>query len=178
MSEEAEEAGVRDEDGADGGEATDGKARRPRSRRRLLLPGAIGVAVLAAGAGAYVYFGWPQAGGVAAAPAPAPVREVKPAVFYELPDMTVNLTDTDRRPQYLRVRVALEVSDRATIAQITPLLPRVLDTFQVYLRELRLADLDGSAGIYRLKEELRRRINLAVYPAQVDDVLFKELLIQ
>jgi flagellar FliL protein len=55
---------------------------------------------------------------------------------------------------------------------------RVLDAFQVYLRELRRSDLEGSAGIYRLREELQRRVNLAVYPASVENILFKEILIQ
>lgn len=46
------------------------------------------------------------------------------------------------------------------------------------MRELRPSDLDGSAGMYRLKEELLRRVNMTVYPAKVDAVLFKELLVQ
>ena len=108
-----------------------------------------------------------------------PVEAVaKPAVFYDLPDLTINLASPDKRSQYLRIKVALEVSKRETIDEITPMLPRVMDAFQVYLRELRMTDLEGSAGIYRLKEELRRRVNLAIHPAQVDDILFKELLIQ
>ena len=45
------------------------------------------------------------------------------------------------------------------IEQITPIMPRVMDAFQTYLRELRPSDLDGSAGLYRLKEELTRRVN-------------------
>ena len=54
----------------------------------------------------------------------------------------------------------------------------MVDAFQVYLRELRKSDLEGSAGIYRLKEELRRRVNLAIYPAKIDSILFKEILVQ
>jgi flagellar FliL protein len=57
-------------------------------------------------------------------------------------------------------------------------LPRIVDNFQVYLRELRVDDLQGSAGMYRLREELLRRVNLAVRPARVKDVLFKEMLVQ
>ncbi len=64
------------------------------------------------------------------------------------------------------------------IELIEPRMPRVLDAFQVYLRELRPSDLEGSAGLYRLKEELLRRVNLAVYPASVDNILFKEILVQ
>ena len=47
-----------------------------------------------------------------------------------------------------------------------------------YLRELRLEDLQGAAGVYRLREELLVRVNQAVRPAKVNDVLFKDMLIQ
>jgi flagellar FliL protein len=46
------------------------------------------------------------------------------------------------------------------------------------LRELRVEDLSGSASVYRLKEELLRRVNLAVEPVKVKDVLFREMIIQ
>jgi flagellar FliL protein len=57
-------------------------------------------------------------------------------------------------------------------------MPRVSDVFQTYLRELRAGDLSGSAGLFRLKEELTRRVNVAVAPQQVSAVLFKEIMIQ
>jgi flagellar FliL protein len=53
-----------------------------------------------------------------------------------------------------------------------------VDSFQVYLRELRVEDLKGSAGMYRLREDLLRRINEAARPVKISDVLFKEMLIQ
>ncbi|MBL4758802.1 MAG: flagellar basal body-associated FliL family protein [Rhizobiales bacterium] len=101
-----------------------------------------------------------------------------PPVFHELDEMTVNIAGNEGRAQFLRLEISLEVVDQETLDLIKPVLPRVVDTFQTYLRELRKADLEGSAGIYRLKEELLRRINLAVYPASVDDVLFRQLLLQ
>ncbi len=58
------------------------------------------------------------------------------------------------------------------------MLPRVVDSFQVYMRELRIEDLDGSAGMFRIKEELLSRVNAAVYPIEINDILFKEMLIQ
>jgi flagellar FliL protein len=64
------------------------------------------------------------------------------------------------------------------IEQITPIMPRVMDAFQTYLRELRASDLDGSAGLYRLKEELTRRVNAAIAPSHVNAVLFKEIVVQ
>ena len=63
------------------------------------------------------------------------------------------------------------------VAQIQPLMPRVMDAFQTYLRELRPTDLDGSAGLYRLKEELTRRVNAAVAPNRITAVLFKEIVV-
>lgn len=176
MADEDDEA-EDNEDGLD--EEGEGKVgeSKPRSRKKLIVMAGAGFLMLAGvGGGVAWYLGLLGADGTS-----APEKEIvaqKPAVFFELPDITVNLASLDQRSQYLRIKVALEVSDRDAISSISPMLPRVMDTFQVYLRELRLTDLEGSAGIYRLKEELRRRVNLAVYPAQVNDVLFKELLIQ
>jgi len=162
----AEEDG--EEDAAGGG-----------GKKKLILFGAIGLVVLlAVGGGAYYFL---FMGDSTPAPAPgedAPPQEVqRPVVFYDLPEMTVNLA-TEGRTTYLKVRIALEVENRAMIDQIQPYLPRILDAFQIYLRELRPADLEGSAGLFRLKEELLRRINLSVYPAKVEGVLFKEILVQ
>ena len=76
------------------------------------------------------------------------------------------------------MKITLEVPDQALAKQITPVMPRVMDAFQTYLRELRPTDLDGSAGVYRLKEELTRRVNVAIAPSRVNAVLFKEIIVQ
>ena len=99
-------------------------------------------------------------------------------VFYDLPELLVNLNGSGRRISFLKMRVSLELADAKDQAQIQKLAPRVIDSFQVYLRELRSEDLRGSAGITRLKEELLRRVNAAVEPVQVRDVLFREMLVQ
>lgn len=104
--------------------------------------------------------------------------EAAPPVFMDLPDMLVNLTTASGDRAMLKLAVSLEVPDQETVAKIEPIMPRVTDNFQVFLRELRVEDLSGSAGMFRLKEELVRRVNLAVAPAVVKDVLFKEMLIQ
>jgi flagellar protein FliL len=104
---------------------------------------------------------------------------VKPAVFVDLPEVLVNLSNTGSdRTQYLKVKVVLELPDALLMQQIQPVMPRIMDTFQTYLRELRPTDLDGSAGLYRLKEELTRRVNLAIAPNKVNAVLFKEIVVQ
>jgi flagellar FliL protein len=72
----------------------------------------------------------------------------------------------------------LEVKEEKQVEAIRPTLPRVTDIFQTYLRELRASDLSGSAGLFRLKEELTRRVNQAISPNQVAAVLFKEVVVQ
>ena len=64
------------------------------------------------------------------------------------------------------------------VPEIQPVLPRVMDGFQTLMREMRPVDLEGSAGLYRVKEEMQRRVNNAVHPARVEAVLFKEMLVQ
>lgn len=105
-------------------------------------------------------------------------EEPKKITFFDLPEMLVNLNTQDGRAKFLKLKISLEMTDDSAKYALSPLLPRILDTFQVYLRELRAEDLGGSAGVYRLKEELMRRVNLAIRPKKIDRVLFKEMLVQ
>jgi flagellar FliL protein len=100
------------------------------------------------------------------------------AVFHDLPEMLVNLNTTGTRATFLKITVSLELDKADDILRIKEVMPRILDNFQVYLRELRLDDLRGSAGMYRLREELLARVNAAVAPVKVRDILFKEILVQ
>lgn len=98
--------------------------------------------------------------------------------IFNLAPMMVNLNSEDGSQPVMKLTIALEVADEHMMTEIQPRLPKVIDAFQVYMRELRKSDLEGSAGIYRLKEELLRRVNIAIYPAHVQSVLFKEILVQ
>lgn len=187
-------------DSADGGKsgADDGKLPFLKNKKVLLIAGG-GLAVLLIVTGAVVWWlgllaprpaqeaqarpagqegAATQAGAGAPGTGSAAAPQRTPPVFVDLPDMTVNLATQGQRNTFLRARIALELTNAATAAQVQPLMPRVLDTFQTYLREMRPADLEGSAAIHRLREELTRRVNLAVAPARVDAVLFRELLVQ
>lgn len=99
------------------------------------------------------------------------------AHFLQIPNMLVNLT-SEGQPRYLRLSVQLELASAEDMAAVEGVMPRVVDQFQTYLRELRVKDLRGSAGIYRLQIELLNRVNAAAYPVEVKDVLFQEILIQ
>jgi flagellar FliL protein len=116
----------------------------------------------------------PAEGAAPAAPAAGDIG----AVFYEMPEMLVNINTAGRTRNFLKIRVSLELTSQDDIARIDNVLPRIVDNFQVYLRELRLEDLQGAAGMYRLREELLNRVNAAVRPSQVKDVLFKDMIVQ
>jgi flagellar protein FliL len=110
---------------------------------------------------------------------PAPVAVKAPPTFVDLPEVLVNLQGgAAGRSTYLKAKIVLEVEDAKLAEQVKPLLPRVMDAFQTYLREMRSSDLEGSAGLYRVRDELTRRVNLAVAPNKINAVLFKEIVVQ
>jgi flagellar FliL protein len=147
-------------------------------RKKLIIMAAAGALALGgAGGGGWWYLKKKNA----AAPADtAQMAPKKQTAFVELKEMTVNLATTPGQQQsnYLKLKVALEIGDPKLAMEVQPLVPRIEDAFQVYMRELRAGELEGSAAVFRLKEELLKRVNIAVYPAKIDAVLFKEILVQ
>jgi flagellar FliL protein len=158
-------------------EKTEGSAEEtaaaPKGKLKLIIA-AVGVLVILGGGGGWFFF-LRGHGEEKHAEAPPP----KPPSFIEVPEMLVNLQgQPGERVQYLKVKLTLEVKEEKQVETIKPTLPRVTDLFQTYLRELRPIDLNGSAGLFRLKEELTRRVNAAVAPNEVSAVLFKEIVVQ
>jgi flagellar FliL protein len=156
------------EEGAEG-------AKKGFLSKKLIIMIAGGLLVVGGGGGgAYFFLGGKH--GHEEKAAHAPVKP--PPAFYDMPEMLVNLSAPAGRTSYLKARIVLEMEDAKLVEQIKPLMPRVMDAFQTYLREMRQSDLEGSAGLYRLREELTRRVNLAVAPNKVNAVLFKEIVVQ
>jgi len=154
----------------------------------FIIIGAAAIVVLLAGAGLFFFMSKGSAPAEAAAEGHGAATEgaagehgaAAPAdtFIFNLEPMMVNLQSVDGAQNYMKLTVALEVADEHMMTEIQPRLAKVIDAFQVYMRELRKSDLEGSAGVYRLKEELLRRVNLAVYPARIESILFKEMLVQ
>ena len=159
---------------ADGAVPEESAPSEGKSKKKLILFGAAGLIALSllGGGGYFVLRSKPDEA--------AEKSAKKPIGFIEMRELTVNLApdSAQDRTRLLKFKVALEVKDQKLIPEIQPFMPRVEDTFQVFIRELRASDLEGSGGLYRLREELLRRVNIAVYPAKVDAVLFKELVVQ
>ena len=101
-----------------------------------------------------------------------------PPTYVELPDMVANLNSNAHKPSYVKLTAKVEVAKPEDAEKVKAALPRLQDMMQTYLREMRPEELRGSAGTYRLREELLVRANAAVAPARISDVLFTQMLIQ
>jgi flagellar FliL protein len=178
----------------EGGEAAEGEGKKGPSKKLILI--IAGLAVLLVGGGAAAYFTGMLDGllgkkeaeegaetaegghGAAKSGGGGHGEEVAGGGFIVIPTMIVNLDSADGTPRYLRLSVQLELENPADKLAVEAVIPRVVDQFQTYLRELRVKDLRGSAGIYRLQMELLWRVNQAAAPIEIKDVLFQEILIQ
>ena len=172
----AEEKATEQPAAADAGE---GKSKKKLPGKILVL-GIVLPLLLLGGAGAYFMgvFGGGDEDPKAAEKKKKEEEAKKNMVYFQLPEMLVNLNSTDRKVHYLKISVSLELEKQEDVVHVQTAMPRIVDNFQVYLRELRVEDLRGSAGLYRLREELLVRVNKAAAPAKVSDVLFKEMLVQ
>jgi flagellar FliL protein len=101
-----------------------------------------------------------------------------PGAFIEIPDMIVNLSSPGKQTRFLKISLKIETENIEEQRRLEPILPRVIDQFQMYLRELRIEDLRGTSGVYRMKIELLNRVRAAAPSVKVRDVLFQEILVQ
>jgi flagellar FliL protein len=174
-------------DTQDDNEANDGEAiaatekkgfvKNLLGNKKMLLIVGVALLLLLGGGGAALYFLVLAKPSEAVKAADAPIVPPQ-VVYFEIPDLIVNIQSADGNPVYLKLSLSLELTTPEEKAGVQVLMPRIVDQFQGYLRELRPDDLKGSAGIMRVKEELLRRTNVAAAPYHVRDVLLKEMIIQ
>ena len=159
-------------------EAEEAPAAAAKPGRRKLILLAAPLALAGALAGLWFSGVLPRALGLSH---PATKSEVaKPAIpiYVDLPEMVANLNGNPHRPSYLKLLARIEISRQEDTEVVKRAIPRLQDMFQTYLREMRPEELRGSAGSYRLREELIARANVAAAPAHINDVLFTQMLIQ
>ena len=164
------------------GEATDAASKKGLRKflsKKILMIAVPALLLVLGGGGAGAYFFLFKSDNAHQAKAEEEVPLTPPKVaFSDMQDILVNIQSNDGTPAYLKLGLSLELENDEQKAALEPLMPRITDQFQAYLRELRLDDLKGSAGVLRLKEELLRRVNVAAAPYKVRDVLLKEMIIQ
>jgi flagellar FliL protein len=167
--------------GGDGEEGAEGAEGAPKkSKKKLIIIGAVAAIVLiGGGVGAFMAMGSKgehveeekiELG--------ADGKPIFKPIFYTLPQFLINLNVPGKQSSFLKTTVMLELTKETDVQRIEVALPRIQDSINTYLRELRPSDIAGSAGIQRLREELLLRVNKIVDPVKVNDVLFKEIVVQ
>lgn len=162
----------------------------PKKGKRLILV-IISLVVLVAGSAAGVYFSGmldkkeeaPAAEAEAKKDPKAPAAAGQTTkqgdpIFLELPEFINNLNTGSTQVSFIKVSIILEMASEEEMKRVQQMQPRIIDDFNTYLRELRATDLAGSAGLERLREELLRRVNKAINPSVVNNILFKEIIVQ
>jgi flagellar FliL protein len=172
---EAEEAPAAEaaEEGAEGEEGAPKKGKR-----KLVFIIAGVVILLVIGGAVFALMGGKKDEEMKSPEETAAATAAAAPVYYELPEFLVNLNSTNSRVSFLKMSVTLELRDQAAIAKVEANKPRIMDTFNTYLRELRASDVQGSAGIYRLRDELMTRLNATIEEGLVKDILFSEIIVQ
>jgi flagellar FliL protein len=154
--------------------------KRLTKKKKIIIIVAAAVILVAGGIGGFLFYKNKQNAKVAksstskSATTKAEVKEI----YVNLDEFLVNLTTDGDQSRFLKMSVTLQVSSEDIVKKVEAKMPLIRDIFTTYLRELRADDLQGSAGIYRLREELQLRLNKIMYPDQISDILFREVLVQ
>ncbi len=160
-------------------EPTEPETPKPAGGKRKLIMMAAPILLLGVGAGLWFTGTLPRLLGMdhAAQEAAEAAKPLTP-IYIDLPEMIANLNSNPQRPSYVKITARVEVMKADDAEKVKAALPKLQDLFLTYIREMRPEELRGSAGTYRLREELLARANLAATPARVTDVLFTQMLIQ
>ncbi|MGE0753539.1 MAG: flagellar basal body-associated FliL family protein [Alphaproteobacteria bacterium] len=172
------EAESEDSDGAEGAQGEEGgkEGGGKKSKKKIIVLGVLALILVGGGAGGAYYAGLFGGGDKEAKARDA--EGATQSVYYTMPEFLVNLNSAGKSSSFLKTTIILELKGQTDVLVVEANLPRLMDAFNTYLRELRSSDLAGSAGIQRLREELLLRTNKALAPTEINDVLFKEIVVQ
>ncbi|WP_295489228.1 flagellar basal body-associated FliL family protein [Sphingorhabdus sp. EL138] len=152
---------------------SDGVAAK-RKRFRIIAAALVLLLLIAGGLGYYFLV---MQHGDAKAEAPEE-KSAKAAIYVPAPEMIVNLRTPDGQSAFLKINFAITAHDKEAEEMLKERMPEIRDALQPFLRELRPEDLAGSAGVFRIKEEMTRRVKDRVGPDKVDDILIQDLIQQ
>jgi flagellar FliL protein len=168
-------AGAAASAGAAAGAEPGAEAKPANRRRRMLL---IAGAVLALAGIGFAGYAWYQGWFGGQSEQPAATAAAGASSYVDVPAMIVNLRSSDGRARLLKLHFMLVPADPARAEAVKARLPVYLDALQPFLRELRPEDLNGSAAVFRIKEEMMARANDSLGSGAVKDVLIQDLIEQ
>lgn len=104
-----------------------------------------------------------------------PHAATEATAFVAIDPIMITLTDGGGS-EHLRFRAELEVA-AGEAAEVTRLMPRIVDVLNGYLRALEHGDLRDSEALIRLRGQMLRRIGIVVGPDRVRDLLIMEFVL-
>lgn len=102
----------------------------------------------------------------------------KVLIFYDLPEVSTQIKDINGEKSFVKVKINIELSSVEDAKKVEDLMPKITDAIIAYTKELSAEEVNGSSGLYWLKEELLYRINLIVSPVNVLNLNFKNFEVQ
>ena len=97
--------------------------------------------------------------------------------LYPLDTMIVNLSD-DGGKRYLRVTMALELSDPESVDTIESRLPQIRDAVLMILPTKTYDDVSTTDGKIALRNQVMEKINTLMTKGRVNNIYFTEFVVQ
>ena len=148
----------------------------PKKRSKLpLILGLAGALVLGGGGFYAVWSGLlfaPAESHAAEGPEVAALPDVQ---FVPIEPLVISLGPS-AQSNHLRFTAQLEVNS-AHSAEVTHLLPRILDVLNGYLRAVEMTELENPAALVRLRAQMLRRIQIVTGEGRVRDLLVTEFVL-
>jgi flagellar FliL protein len=165
---------------------TDAEAEAPAKKSKMPLILGLVLALAGGGGGFFVVSSGMIGGGSADEPAATdgaadhaptdehgePVAAVPPA-FIALEPMVISLQGAQK---YLKFTAQIEV-DPAAQAEVTAIMPRIVDVLNGYLRAVETAELADPAALMRLRAQMLRRVQVVAGANKVRDLLIMEFVL-
>lgn len=155
--------------------------RKPGLKQPLMV--GILLALIGAGGGFFaIRAGWLALGPTATVPESTQghdgtvsgAESIGKTAFVAVDPLVISLGEGSPN-RHLRFRAQLEVpTDRQ--AEVTHLMPRVVDVLNSYLRALDIADLEDRTALMRLRSQMLRRVQIVTGPDRVSDLLIMEFV--
>lgn len=153
------------------------KSKKKGGKGKIIVFALAGLAVLAGGAGAGLYFTGFFGGKSAPAPKQTAVIDLGPPVYVEMPEKTVDLKVGECKSPYLRFQMTVEVPQKSQPAVSAKQL-QIMDAVQQALRSFERQEVTGVEGADRVRNAARRVIDEIIAPDKINGVLFKKFVVQ
>jgi flagellar FliL protein len=147
----------------------------PKKSKKPLIIGGILALVLGGGGFFVTYSGMILAPADPAAAAVETAGPLPDIAFVPVEPLVITLGSADAG-RNLRFTSQIEV-DSPYVADVTLLLPRIVDVMNGYLRAIDPAQLDDPAMLLRIRAQLLRRIQMVTGTGRVRDLLVTEFVL-